>query len=105
LFEVTFVGNKNDWNVVFVFDEFDFVVKPAGFLEREAGEDGVYDHETIAGEHVGIGHSGEGFLAGGIQDVEHASDQVNFKLFSVTILNRRIIFSDKIVFNQLDGER
>ncbi len=45
------------------------------------------------------------FLSSGIENVQQASFLINGHLFSVRILNGRVVLVDKMVLNELNGER
>lgn len=104
VFKVALVGDDDDRERILILDTENLLMEGANFLEGIARGDGIYQKEALARSHVLFAHCPVFFLSGGVQNVEKCDLVINNTLFTVRILNGRVIFIHKVALNELDGE-
>jgi len=74
------------------------------FFEGAPRSDGIDAQKALTGAHVLVTHGRIFFLPSCVKNIKQTCFVVNSHLFSVRILNCRIIFIDKVVLDELYRE-
>lgn len=96
ILQVALVRHDDDGEVILVLYAQDLLVKREDLIEAVTRGDAVYQKEALPRPHVLFPHGRVLLLSGCVQDIEQCHLFVNHTLFAVRVLNRRVVFVDKV---------